>query len=579
MSLDALVELAISVIPVPGLTYAWTVFKLILDGISAVQASKDQLQVLAEAVAKLLTALNSGFERSKLIVADCGVQLRDLKKLLDEICQFVTKEQGRTFLKAFLNNDNRTGSIERFYQRIAASSNAFQISCAINIQILLRQNELARKKDMDVLHNRLQAFEQKNMQLEDILHRHQPRANNILDMTASLQRQLDIQRMHRIDSHFCSHDPCTTSTSGQQHEPEDWSILSSEIGYGPQIGAGAFGTVYRGTWNQRHVAIKVLRSLTGATPSVELMRQEIDTWLTLRHPNIVRFLGANILDDAPFLVMPCMPYNARQFLRGRPDFDPIRVLPDVSLGLQYLHSHGICHGDIKGNNILVEDSSRAVLSDFGLARIKSDTTNRSLQMGHIVAGSRNWMAPELLAGSSPEMPSDIYAFGMTIYELYTDKDPHSGIAQSDFDELVFKQRIRPSRPDVEAAPRLNDDVWTLAEQCWLHDPKARPLVGTILERVATMQYTGSSLAQVAAGNHHIQRPRRHTVSNTGQSLSPLDLKPNTNVWADPWAPACANPHGRSHVRQNVPPYDAGVPEHNNWKHAQERKFMTFTLYI
>ncbi|KAJ7093532.1 kinase-like domain-containing protein, partial [Mycena epipterygia] len=141
-------------------------------------------------------------------------------------------------------------------------------------------------------------------------------------------------------------------------------------------------------------------------------------WLTLRHPNVLQFLGANTLDDMPFVVMPYIPYNARQFLQQRPTFDPVYILRDISLGLQYLHSRKICHGDIKGVNILIEDSGRSLLCDFGLSRIKADATSRTVQTGNtIVAGSRNWMAPEVLAGSLPKMPSDVYAFGMTLYEV------------------------------------------------------------------------------------------------------------------------------------------------------------------
>ena len=69
-------------------------------------------------------------------------------------------------------------------------------------------------------------------------------------------------------------------------------------------------------------------------------------------------------------------------------------------------------------NILVEQSGRALLCDFGLSRIKADATSRTAHTGNTrITGSRNWMAPELLAGAPPKMSSDIYAFGMTLYEV------------------------------------------------------------------------------------------------------------------------------------------------------------------
>ncbi|KAJ7873763.1 kinase-like protein, partial [Mycena leptocephala] len=203
-------------------------------------------------------------------------------------------------------------------------------------------------------------------------------------------------------------------------------------------------------------------------------------WVTLRHPNILQFLGANTLDDSPFVVMPYIPYNARQFLDQHPTFDPVYILRDVSLALQYLHSRKICHGDLKGVNILVEPSGRALLCDFGLSRIKADATSRTAHIANtIIAGSRNWMAPELLAGSLPKMPSDIYAFGMTLFELYSHEIPLVNVAHTNFIELVFRLGVRPDRPEIEDVPKLTDSLWTLAEKCWLQDPKARPTAGQI----------------------------------------------------------------------------------------------------
>jgi serine/threonine protein kinase len=107
----------------------------------------------------------------------------------------------------------------------------------------------------------------------------------------------------------------------------------------------------------------------------------------------------------------------------------------MSLGLEYLHTRKICHGDLKAVcrlgargsslsqvrpqiNVLVEEYGRALLCDFGLTRIKADITSRTRTMGDtVVSGSRNWMAPELLLGSLPRTPSDVYSFGMTLYEV------------------------------------------------------------------------------------------------------------------------------------------------------------------
>ncbi|KAJ6552816.1 kinase-like domain-containing protein, partial [Mycena capillaripes] len=141
-------------------------------------------------------------------------------------------------------------------------------------------------------------------------------------------------------------------------------------------------------------------------------------WSTLRHPNILQFLGANTLDDKPFMVMPYLPYNAKDFLSTRPTFEPLYILRDISRGLEYLHSHKICHGDLKGINVLVKNSGRVLLCNFGLARLWADTSARTSTLETLqIQGSRNWMAPELFHGSRYRPSSDVHAFGMIVYEV------------------------------------------------------------------------------------------------------------------------------------------------------------------
>ncbi|KAJ7496449.1 kinase-like domain-containing protein [Mycena latifolia] len=350
---------------------------------------------------------------------------------------------------------------------------------------MLGKNELARNDDMNVLNARLKALEQNQVYLQETL---EIKQDNMIAMMACIQRRLDgQQQINPPEKKFYSHTlQYLTSMSGQQVKLEDWMIVSFDVDFGTEIGVGGFGKVYRGTWNRTDVAIKVLHSVAGATSSLVLLRQEINIWLTLRHPNILQFLGANTLDDTPFIVMPYIPNNARQFLKKHPDFDPVYILRDISLGLQYLHSRKICHGDIKGINILVEDSGRSLLCDFGLSRVKADITTRTAEPETVLAGSRSWMAPELLAGSLPKMPSDIYAFGMTMYELYTDETPLATVSHTDFIELVFRLGVRPTRPDINDVPRLIDPLWNLAELCWLQSAKERPTAGEIHDKIVDM---------------------------------------------------------------------------------------------
>jgi serine/threonine protein kinase len=171
------------------------------------------------------------------------------------------------------------------------------------------------------------------------------------------------------------------------------------------------------------------------------------------------FLGANILDEKPFIMTPYLENgNARHYLQKHPDRDRLQIvrlsnfhvlvllmftvymqLHGISLGLVHLHSHGIIHGDLKAVrlphlssymrmtydkidtsqlNVLIDHGGKAILCDFGLSRIKADVTSRTLKPGegHIV-GSHCWMAPERLLGGLLTKPCDIYAFAMTLYEV------------------------------------------------------------------------------------------------------------------------------------------------------------------
>ncbi|KDQ50006.1 hypothetical protein JAAARDRAFT_186570 [Jaapia argillacea MUCL 33604] len=180
------------------------------------------------------------------------------------------------------------------------------------------------------------------------------------------------------------------------------------------IGEGGFSTVYRGRWGGHLVAVKVLRERIPA----KSLQQEIDIWQSIRHPNILEFYGYNSSSEPIFLVSALKKRgNAVAFFIDNPGASRPKLLYEASLGLQHLHRHSIIHGDLKALNILVDDHGSACLSDFGLSHVRTLSTSPSKRSGHGFEGTLQWMAPECLVGCKANSKSDIYSFGMTIYEV------------------------------------------------------------------------------------------------------------------------------------------------------------------
>jgi serine/threonine protein kinase len=149
-------------------------------------------------------------------------------------------------------------------------------------------------------------------------------------------------------------------------------------------------------------------------------------------------------------------------------------------------------------NVLIDDSERAVLCDFGLSRLKADVNSRTMKAKTDPApavGSPNWMAPEILMGGLPREPSDIYAFGMVIYEvcahgleslssyshpsrtkIHTNEIPLGHLSYVNFETLVVDRDVRPEQPDKREAPQMTDKTWDLATRCWVKDPHKRPTI-------------------------------------------------------------------------------------------------------
>ncbi|KAG7100158.1 hypothetical protein E1B28_001938 [Marasmius oreades] len=286
------------------------------------------------------------------------------------------------------------------------------------------------------------------------------------------------------------------------------------------LAVGGYSDIYRGTFGDRSVCLKVLRvhikaDEERAKRELREFYKEALLWTQLSHPNLLSFLGVNtsLFPRRLCLVSPWMENGQiNKFLESNPTHDRLRTISEIATGISYLHSHNIVHGDIKGANVLVDKHGRCHLADFGLAAASVTSTLLSTTTMSGAKGTIRWMAPELFDWSgntsttdSPDAhenskrnnvkPSiDIYAYGCTVYEIIAGKPPFANLT----DPQVIFQVIggaRPERPSASVVNWCPDNIWELVQQCWAQKRGLRPLAADVhayLERLERLRVQGLS---------------------------------------------------------------------------------------
>ncbi|KAI6039008.1 kinase-like domain-containing protein, partial [Pisolithus marmoratus] len=218
--------------------------------------------------------------------------------------------------------------------------------------------------------------------------------------------------------------------------------------------------------------------------------REVHVWSKLRHENIVRMLGVSTeFDSTVSIISEWMPLGSAYAYVQNTENDPRPLLEDVARGLLYLHEYDsppgpIVHGDLKGLNVLVSSDHRALLSDFGLSTLNVPSFNVTVDA--VRGGSFHWMAPELLDDHAASTETDVWAFGMTILELFTRAVPFPSCRNSGSVLGRLMKGKLPPRPAEESTQfRLTDAWWEICTSCWKRDPSSRPTVKNIMEKLKT----------------------------------------------------------------------------------------------
>uniref|UniRef100_A0AAR2IV24 RAF proto-oncogene serine/threonine-protein kinase n=1 Tax=Pygocentrus nattereri TaxID=42514 RepID=A0AAR2IV24_PYGNA len=271
-----------------------------------------------------------------------------------------------------------------------------------------------------------------------------------------------------------------------------WEIEASEVVLHSRIGSGSFGTVYKGKWHG-DVAVKILK-VTDPTPEqFQAFRNEVAVLRKTRHVNILLFMGYMTKDNLAIVTQWCEGSSLYKHLHVLETnfqmFQLIDIARQTAQGMDYLHAKNIIHRDMKSNNIFLHEGLTVKIGDFGLATVKARWSG-----SHQVeqpSGSILWMAPEVIRmqDNNPySFQSDVYSYGIVLYELMTGELPYSHIANRD--QIIFMVGRGYLSPDLsklyKSCPKA---MKRLVADCIKKSKEERPLFPQSLSSIELLQHS------------------------------------------------------------------------------------------
>ena len=244
-----------------------------------------------------------------------------------------------------------------------------------------------------------------------------------------------------------------------------------------QIGCGGMGVIYRA--RQRHsrriVAVKrVLSYRADSHGALQRFRREAQAVASLDHPNILPIYEVSESEDGlPFFSMKFAKKGSlRENIASLHDEPPkcVQLMAKVARAVEYAHSRGVLHRDLKPGNILLDDRGEPLVSDFGLAKLLD--ANNDLTRSLTTFGTAGFIAPEQAGGAAADFTAaaDVYSLGGVLFNLLAGRPPFLGSNPVS----VIRKASETQAPKLRSlVPSLDRDLETICARCLERDPEAR----------------------------------------------------------------------------------------------------------
>ena len=279
--------------------------------------------------------------------------------------------------------------------------------------------------------------------------------------------------------------------------PKNWTC-------GDLLGQGAFGSVYRGMDNDTGTLMAVKQVSLGfgsasaakVAEHIKSVEAEVNLLKQLDHPNIVRYLGTEKTSKVLNIFLEYVPGGSIASLLSNfgPFKEPVVKLytKQILLGLEYLHKNSIMHRDIKGANILVDNTGLVKLADFGASKKIEDLV--SVGSGaNSVKGTPYWMAPEVITQTGHGRQADIWSVACTVIEMATGKPPWSQYGSQVSAMFNIAKSKGPPLIPQDLSPECKDFLYLCFNRNW----RERPTAAALLDHpfVANVKCPSSTIPQ------------------------------------------------------------------------------------